>query len=252
MKAFMLNAACQPLELVDVTEPRPGPGQVRVQLRATGVCGTDLHVLKGELPTPLPIVPGHEPVGVVDMVGEGVRSVRTGDRVGVSWFQAGCGRCMYCSRRQPTFCAEPITWMRNGGGYAEYMIAETDGCTPLPDGLDWELAAPLFCAGFSAMSAYRASRALGGERVAVLGFGGLGHLAVQISKALGHDVVVLTTTADKVLDARRQGADEVVFVKEHAGRELAKAGGADIILSFSPDMKRNSQALEGYFPVADS
>jgi 2-desacetyl-2-hydroxyethyl bacteriochlorophyllide A dehydrogenase len=248
MKATLMTAVKQPLVTRDIPDPEPGPGQVRIRLHATGVCGTDVHVWHGELQVPLPIVPGHEPVGEIDMLGPGVRSAKVGDRVGVAWFQAGCGRCLYCQKKQIKFCAEPKTWITNGGGYAEYMIAEADGCTLLPDALPWEAAAPLFCGGFSAMSAYRAARPQAGERVAIVGIGGLGHLAVQIAKAMGHPVIAITNSADKQQDAREMGADEVLVVNDHAGRELQEMGGADVVLSFSPSMKQNSQVLQGLRP----
>jgi D-arabinose 1-dehydrogenase-like Zn-dependent alcohol dehydrogenase len=244
-----MTAVKQPLVMRDVSDPQPGPGQVRIRLHATGVCGTDVHVWHGELPVPLPIVPGHEPVGEIEMLGPGVRTVKVGDRVGVSWFQAGCGRCLYCQKKQIKFCPEPKTWITNGGGYAEFMIAEADGCTLLPDGLAWEPAAPIFCGGFSAMSAYRAGKPQPGERVAVIGIGGLGHLALQIAKSMGHPVIAITNSADKERDAREMGADEVLVVKDHAGRELQEMGGADVVLSFSPSMKQNSQAVEGLRPA---
>ena len=248
MKANVMTAIRQPLESRDVPDPQPGPGQVRIRMRATGVCGTDVHVVNGELPVPLPIILGHEPVGEVDMIGPGVRSFRAGDRVGVSWFQAGCGRCRYCQKKQVKFCAEPKTWISNGGGYADYMIAEAEGCTLLPDRLQWESAAPLFCSGFSAMSAYRAARPQGGDRIAVIGFGGLGHIAVQIAKAMGHEVVVITNSPGKAGDARKMEADDVLVIKDHVGRELQSMGGVDVILSFSPSMKQNSQSIEGLRP----
>jgi 2-desacetyl-2-hydroxyethyl bacteriochlorophyllide A dehydrogenase len=248
MKAMVMTAVKEPFALQDIPDPQPGPGQVRIRLRATGVCGTDVHVWNGELPVPLPIVPGHEPVGVIDAIGQGVRAIKVGDRAGVSWFQAGCGRCPYCQKKQIKYCPEPKTWMTNGGGYAEYMIAEAEGCTTLPEGLAWELAAPVFCAGFSAMSAYRIARPRAGERVAVIGVGGLGHLALQIAKALGHEVVAITNSSGKQREARELGADVILVVKEHAGNDLQEIGGADIVLSFSPSMKQNSQVLQGLRP----
>jgi 2-desacetyl-2-hydroxyethyl bacteriochlorophyllide A dehydrogenase len=245
MKATLLTEVKQPLATREVPDPQPGPGQVRIRLHATGVCGTDVHVWHGELPVPLPIVPGHEPVGEIDLLGPGVWSVKIGDRVGISWFQAGCGRCSYCQKKQIKFCAQPKTWITNGGGYAQYMLAEAEGCTLLPDGLAWEAAAPLFCGGFSAMSAYRAAKPQPGETVAVIGIGGLGHLALQIAKAMGHPVIAVTNSADKQRDAREMGADEVLVIKDHAGKELQEIGGADVILSFSPGMRQNSQVFDG-------
>jgi D-arabinose 1-dehydrogenase-like Zn-dependent alcohol dehydrogenase len=248
MKAMVMTAVREPLNTQNVPEPHPGPGQVRIRLHATGVCGTDVHVLHGELPVPLPLILGHEPAGVVDATGPGVRFPVVGDRVGVSWFQAGCGRCRYCQIKRTKFCAEPKTWITNGGGYAEYMIAEAEGCTLLPDGLAWEQAGPLFCGGFSAMSAYRAAKPQPGERVAVIGIGGLGHLALQVAKVMGHDVVAITTSPEKQQDAKAMGADEVLIIKNHVGQELSSIGGVDVVLSFSPSMKHNSQALEGLRP----
>jgi D-arabinose 1-dehydrogenase-like Zn-dependent alcohol dehydrogenase len=245
MKAFLMSAAKEPLAVRELPDPQPGPGQVRIRMRATGVCGTDVHVWHGELPVPLPMVLGHEPAGVVDLAGPGVESVKAGDRVGVSWFQGGCDRCVYCQKKEYKFCAAPKSWITNGGGYAEYMIAEAGGCTLLPEGLDWESAAPLFCGGFSAMSAYRSARPQGGDRIAIVGMGGLGHLALQVAKAFGHEVVMVTNSADKAGDARKLGADEVLVVKDHAGKELQAIGGANVVLSFSPSMKQNSELMEG-------
>lgn len=248
MKAMVMTGIREPFAKQNVPDPQPGPGQVRIRLHAAGVCGTDVHVWHGELPVPLPLVPGHEPAGVVDATGPGVRSPKIGDRVGVSWFQAGCDRCRYCQIKQPKFCAEPKTWITNGGAYAEYMIAEAEGCTLLPDGAEWETAAPMFCGGFSAMSAYRAAKPQPGDRIAVIGVGGLGHLALQVARAMGHEVVAVTNSPDKEQDAKSMGADDVLVIKDHAGQELTKMGGVDVVLSFSPSMKQNSQALEGLRP----
>lgn len=248
MRAFVMTAVREPFAKRDLPNPEPGPGQIRLRLHASGVCGTDVHVWHGELPVPLPLVLGHEPAGVVDATGPGVRVPKVGDRVGVSWFQAGCGRCRYCQMNRAKFCAEPKTWITNGGGYAEYMIAEAEGCTLLPDGVGWEQAAPVFCGGFSAMSAYRSAKPQAGDRVGVIGIGGLGHLALQVAKAMGHDVVAITNSADKRHDAKAMGADEVLVVNDHVGKELAGMGGVDVVLSFSPSMKQNSQAIEGLRP----
>ncbi len=185
MRAMIMKGVREPFAKQDVPDPQPGPGQLRIRLYATGVCGTDVHVWHGELPVPLPLVLGHEPAGVVDAVGPGIQYPKVGDRVGVSWFQAGCGRCQYCQIKQAKFCAEPKTWITTGGGYAQYMIADAQGCTLLPDALEWESAAPLFCGGFSAMSAYRAARPQPGDRIAVIGIGGLGHLAIQDGQSHG-------------------------------------------------------------------
>lgn len=248
MKAAYITGVREPIALRETAIPEPGPGQVRIRVHASGVCGTDAHYWRGILPIPFPSVLGHEPAGVVDAVGPGVTVVQAGDRVGVPWVQAGCGRCGYCQQRRINFCSNQHTWMSLGGGHAEFMIAHEDGCVELPAGLDWERAAPMFCAGFTVMSGYRNSRPRPGDRIAVVGIGGLGHLAVQIAKAHGHDVIAVTSSAAKRGEALELGADEVLVVRNHAGRELMNVGGADIVLSTSNNMRQNSEIVAGIRP----
>lgn len=248
MKAAVMTELNKPLEMKDIAANEPADGQVRIRMHASGVCGTDLHAWHGMLPVELPVVLGHEPVGVVEKLGSGVKDLKVGDRVGVSWFQAGCGRCSYCQSHLDKYCATPVSWMQNGGGNSELMIAEADGCTLLPDDLSWEVAAPLFCAGFTIMSGYRNASPRPGDRLAVIGIGGLGHLALQTAKALGHEVIAITGSANKVQEARDLGADEVLVIKEHAGQELMAMGGADVVLSTSNSMKQNSEVMEGLLP----
>lgn len=248
MRAAFLTAPDKPLEIRDVDVPEPGPGEVRIRMHASGVCGTDIHVWHGLFPVEYPLVLGHEPVGVIDAVGPGVTSFRSGDRVGVSWVQGSCGRCGPCQRHHAKYCEEQRTWMNHGGGHRELMIAEATGCTLVPDGLDWAVAAPMFCAGYTVMSGYRNARPRPGDRVAVIGIGGLGHLAIQVAKAHGHEVVAITSTAQKQSEARELGADEVLVVKEHAGEELLAMGGVDVVISTSNSMKQNSQVLAGLRP----
>lgn len=245
MKAAVLHAPDAPLVLEDREVPSPGPGQVRIRLRASGVCGTDVHVWRGHFPIPLPAVIGHEPVGEIDALGAGVTHLQVGDRVGVSWTQGTCGRCWSCRRHDFEGCGDQSSWIDNGGGLAEQMIADAWGVTLLPDGLAWEDAAPMFCAGFTVMSGYRRAAPRPGERVGVLGLGGLGHLAVQIAKALGHEVVAITGSADKEAFARQLGADEVVVVDGHVGTALDAVGGVDVLLSTTNSMKQNGEATLG-------
>jgi D-arabinose 1-dehydrogenase-like Zn-dependent alcohol dehydrogenase len=246
VKALVMTGAREPFQVREVSLRDPGPGQVRIRIRASGVCGTDTHVWHGSYITlPFPAVLGHEPVGSIDALGPGVSGLAVGDRVGVVWVQRGCGTCIHCARAREVYCPEPITWEQNGGGFAEYMIAEATGCVRLPDGVDWTLAAPMFCAGFTVMSGYRNANPRPGDRVAILGTGGLGHLALQVARAMGHEVIALTSAADKVASLKALGADEVVVIDQHAGRELRDRGGADIILATSNNMKQTGQALSG-------
>ncbi len=243
-----MPAPGQSIEIRELPDPTPGPGQIRVRIHACGICGTDCHVWHGHFPIQHPCSFGHEPVGVVDAIGPGVAQWQLGNRVGVTWTQAGCGTCPVCLVGKPSYCDHQKTWATNGGGHADLMITESSGCVRLPDGLPFDLAAPMMCAGFTAMSAFRRAAPSASDRIAVLGLGGLGHLAVQIAKAHGHEVVVVTGSRNKAEDARRLGADHVVEVQAHAGRELAAIGGANIVLATSNNMEQTSEILHGLRP----
>ena len=246
MKAAVMTGVKQPFEIREVEGREPGPGQVRIRIRACGVCGTDTHVWHGTyINVPLPAILGHEPVGVIDALGPGVVGLDVGDRVGVGWVQRGCGACIHCARAREVYCPNPVTWEQNGGGFAQDMIAEATGCVRIPDDLDWLPAAPMFCAGFTVMSGYRNAAPKPGDRIAILGTGGLGHLALQIAKAMGHEVIALTRAADKRESLRALGADEVVVIDQHAGRDLKAVGGADVILATSNNMTQTGQSLGG-------
>jgi D-arabinose 1-dehydrogenase-like Zn-dependent alcohol dehydrogenase len=232
MRAAVITEANGPWEIQERTDPRPGDGQVVIRVRACGVCGTDVHVHRGHFPPcPPPCVAGHEPVGEVAQVGPGVTTMKVGDRVGVSWVQKGCGRCRACQQLRPLYCPEYQSWMQLGGGNAELMLAWADGCTLLPDGLAYEKAAPLFCAGSTVVGAIRQAGLRPGERLAVLGVGGLGHLAIQYARALGVEVVALTASEDKLPLAKSLGATDAILIGDHAGQALWRAGGADVVLN---------------------
>ena len=245
MKAIYFNGPGTPFDLRDTAIPEPGPGEVRIQTRASGICGTDVHYWRGDLEVASPWIFGHEPVGMIDALGPGVTKLKKGDRVGVSWVQEGCGRCNTCQSGKPDYCAGVQSWMELGGGHRDFMIAKAAGCTPLPEGLDWPLAAPLFCAGYTVMSGYRNARMRPGDRVAVAGVGGLGHIAIQIAKAHGHEVIGVTANENKRGEILALGADDVLVIREHAGHELAAMGGADIVLSTTNNMRHNSELLLG-------
>jgi D-arabinose 1-dehydrogenase-like Zn-dependent alcohol dehydrogenase len=153
-----------------------------------------------------------------------------------------------CQGHREQYSEHGITWIHNGGGNAELMIAEASGCTLLPNEISWVEAAPIFCAGFTVFSGYRNADPRPGERIGVIGIGGLGHLALQYAKSMGHKVVAITGSEDKRDLARELGADEVLVVEENAGRELREMGGVDIVLSASNSMKQNSQVIEGLRP----
>ncbi|MET3650609.1 zinc-dependent alcohol dehydrogenase family protein [Dyella japonica] len=198
MKSMRLTAAGQPLVLVEEATPVPGPGQVRLEIRACGVCRTDLHVCDGELPQArYPVVPGHEIVGIVDEVGDGVLSPVLGDQVGVPWLGHACGQCAYCTRGQENLCDTPaFTGCTRDGGYATHVIADADFCLPLPqtDYPDPAQAAPLLCAGLIGGRAL----SLAGEchRVGLYGFGAAAHLLAQVATYQGKDVFAFTREGD--------------------------------------------------------
>ena len=248
MRAAVMTEVKKPWTLKTLPDPRTQPGQVLIRVRASGMCGTDLHAHHGVMPVPLPLVLGHEPVGEIVEVGAGVNGLRAGDRVGVSWTQKGDGRCRFCQEQRESYCPEAQTWVQMGGGNSELMLAWATGCTLVPQGLSDEAAAPIFCAGYTVMSGLRNAEPKPGERVAVLGIGGLGHLAVQYAKALGLEVFALTGSAAKKDEARRLGADQVIVAGDDLGRALLDAGGADVILGTTNSAAHATQALRGLRP----
>jgi D-arabinose 1-dehydrogenase-like Zn-dependent alcohol dehydrogenase len=245
MKAAVITEFNAPWQIREVSDVKPGPGQVVIRVHASGMCGTDLHVHHGLFPLEPPIVAGHEPVGVVAEVGAGVTDLRVGDRVGVFWKQKGCGRCTACQAGRKDACAEVQSWMQLGGGNSELMLAWASGCALLPDGVSFEEAAPIFCAGYTVMSGLRNASPRPGERVAVLGVGGLGHLALGMSKAVGLETFAITGQADKLRELRELGADEAILTGDDPGAALEAAGGADIILSTTNSAKQIAQAFRG-------
>jgi D-arabinose 1-dehydrogenase-like Zn-dependent alcohol dehydrogenase len=182
---------------------------------------------------------------VIEAIGPGVERLRPGDRVGVRWIQRTCGACPACARGAETRCPSPITWIENGGGLSELVVAEASGCTTIPETLAFEQAAPLFCAGHVAMSALRRANPAPGERVAVLGLGALGHLAVQIARAEGHEVVAVTSSEEKARDARDLGAHEAIVSTDDPGEALASLGGADVILATTSSMTDIAMMVSG-------
>jgi alcohol dehydrogenase len=245
MRAAVVTAINGPWEVKDVPRPEPGPNQVLVKMHASGVCYTDVHQTLGHIPGAFPRILGHEPVGEVVAVAPDVTSRKVGDRVGVPWIQATCGRCEWCARGRKMFCAgQKSTGMDLQGGHAEYMPMYADATFLIPDGVAYDQAAPIFCAGYTVWSGLRWARPQPHERIAVLGIGGLGHLAVQYAKAAGFDTIAISHSPDKDKLIRELGADEIV----RDGKGLAAAGGADIVLSTTNSTKAMVDSLQGLRP----
>ncbi len=210
MRAMVLEAPQRPLVLRELPVPEPGPGEVLLRVEACGVCRTDLHIVDGELPAPrLPLIPGHQIVGRVARLGEGVTRFREGDRVGVPWLAETCGTCRYCRRGQENLCPNArFTGYTRDGGFAEFTTARADYCYPLPDDVyDAPHAAPLLCAG---LIGYRTYRLAGPhiERLGLYGFGAAAHLIIQVAVARGQQVYAFTRSGDTAAQAfaRKLGA----------------------------------------------
>ncbi len=245
MRAAVATAVNGPWEVRNVPQPEPGPNQVLVKMHASGICYTDVHQTLGRIPGAFPRILGHEPVGEIVAVGPGVTARKVGDRVGVAWIQATCGRCEWCARGLRMFCAtQKGTGMDLQGGHAEYMPMYADATFLIPDSVSYDQAAPIFCAGYTVWSGLRWARPQPHERVAVLGIGGLGHLAVQYAKAAGFDTIAISHSPDKDKLARGLGADEVV----PDGKGLAAIGGADIVLSTTNSTKSMADSIQGIRP----
>jgi propanol-preferring alcohol dehydrogenase len=210
MRAMVLHQPGQPLQLEERADPVPGPGELRVHVLACAVCRTDLHVVDGELPHPrLPLVPGHEIVGVVDALGPGVEGWRIGQRVGVPWLGHTCGHCRYCDEGRENLCDAPaFTGYTRDGGFATHVVAEAAFCLPLSASeQDAVHTAPLLCAG---LIGWRALQAAGSEArdVGLYGFGAAAHLIAQVARHQGRRVYAFTRPGDTAAQrfARSLGA----------------------------------------------
>jgi D-arabinose 1-dehydrogenase-like Zn-dependent alcohol dehydrogenase len=229
----------------EVPTPEPGPGEVLIRIQASGLCYTDVHIAEGHLPTQFPRTLGHEPVGDVVKLGAGVTKRKVGDRVGVPWVQDSCGRCEWCLRGKPMFCAnQKGTGIQTQGSHAEFMLARAEATVLIPEAISYEQAAPIFCAGYTVYSGFRLSEPKPHDRIAVVGLGGLGHLALQYAKAAGFETVAVTHSRDKEKTLRELGADHVVS----DGAGLAKVGGADVILATSNSFEATSDTIQALRP----
>lgn len=209
MFAMVLEKPGEPLKRLDVSVPEPDTGQVRVKVHACGVCRTDLHIVDGELPDPkLPIIPGHEIVGSVDKLGDGVQRFHVGDRVGIPWLGWTDGTCPYCRSGRENLCDNArFTGYTIDGGYAEYTVADERYCFRIPDGYPDAQAAPLLCAGLIGYRSYRMadlspgpSPEEGGEdrprRIGLYGFGASAHIIAQVAVHQGREVYAFTKPGD--------------------------------------------------------
>jgi alcohol dehydrogenase, propanol-preferring len=247
MKAAFLHQAGAPLVLEDVSITQPGPGEILIKVKACGVCHTDLHLAAGEWRLhKLPLILGHEAVGVVEELGPGVTRFKVGDRAGIPWIYSTCGDCEYCTSDQEALCPQiRVTGFMVDGGYAEYISVPASHAVALPEGLNFVDAAPVYCAGLTPYRALKISGARVGDTVVVLGVGGLGHYAVQIARLMGARVIAVDIARSKLDLAQQLGANIAV---DSSQQDVAKAiralGGAHVVINLAPTPAAIAQGAE--------
>ena len=237
-----------PLEIVRREVPEPKAGEVRIRVEACGVCHSDSVTVAGLFPfITYPRVPGHEVVGKVDAVGDGVPQWKPGQRAGIGWYGGHCRRCEPCRRGDLVACQNPlIAGVTYDGGYADYVVAPAEALVAIPDSLKSIDAAPLLCAGITTFNALRNSGAKPPDTVAILGMGGLGHLGVQFAAKMGFNTVAIARGADKEQFAHELGARHYVdSTASNVAEALQKLGGARVILATVTDADAMSAALGG-------
>ncbi|TIR43364.1 MAG: zinc-binding alcohol dehydrogenase family protein [Mesorhizobium sp.] len=225
MKAMVLESIGTPLKLIDRPDPIPGVGEIRLKVEACAICRTDLHVVDGDLPHPnLPVIPGHEIVGVIDSVGEGVASSRLGRRVGVPWLGHTCGHCPYCAAGSENLCDQPLfTGYTRDGGFASHVIADEHFAFDLDADADAVSLAPLLCAG---LIGWRCLNKAGeGKLLAIYGFGAAAHIIAQIAIWQDREVFAFTRPGDEDAQAfaRSLGATWAGGSDEHPPKQLDAA-----------------------------
>ncbi|HEX6523544.1 MAG TPA: alcohol dehydrogenase catalytic domain-containing protein [Streptosporangiaceae bacterium] len=250
-RAYQVTGSRQ-FELVEREKAVPGPGQVGIRVLSCGVCHTDFLAAEGMLrgDPSTPIVPGHEIVGVIDEVGEGVTAWQAGERVGVGYLAGHCGECDFCRRGDFVNCAnQHQTGTTADGGYAEYVVARTSGLVRIPQELDPLEAAPLLCAGLTTFKALQETGARAGGLVAIQGIGGLGHLGIQYAVKLGYRVAAIARGTDKAQLAAQLGADHYIdSTADDPGTALLKLGGADAIVATAASGASMSPLIPGLRP----
>ncbi|MFJ6706657.1 MULTISPECIES: alcohol dehydrogenase catalytic domain-containing protein [unclassified Streptomyces] len=250
-RAAQVTESGGPLRVVAVEPREPGPGEVRLRVKASGICGADAGMAAHPSPAyGFPITPGHEAAGVVAAVGEGVAGWAIGERAAVGWFGGSCGHCPACRSGDVVRCAERrVPGLSYAGGWSTTVTVPATALIRVPDGLSFEEAAPFGCAGVTTFNALWHGGAEPGDRVAVLGIGGLGHLALQFAAAMGFETVAIGRGEDKRQAALRLGAHHYVDgAAEDAGRTLRVMGGARLILSTASSGKPLAALVDGLTP----
>jgi len=251
MRAVQVSRPGGPFEMVEREIPEPGPRQIRVKVQACGVCHSDSLTKEGHWPgIAYPRVPGHEIAGVIDAVGSEVPHWKPGQRVGIGWLGSYCGYCESCRRGSLITCAnQRITGITMDGGYQDYVLAPFEALASIPDEITPVEAGPLMCAGITTFNSLRNSGARGGDTVAILGIGGLGHLAVQFASKMGLRTIAIARGKDKEAFAKQLGAHH--YIDSTGGdpaADLQKLGGAKIILATATSAQAMATTIGGLSP----
>ena len=256
MNAAVLHEFKRPLVIEDIDMPALGPNDVLIKVDACGVCHSDLHIAEGDWPQlikiiKLPLTLGHEVVGEVVRAGDQVTNLREGNRVGVAWIHSSCGDCEMCNEGRENLCAaQTITGCTEQGGFAQFIKARASHALKVPDALSSAEAAPLFCAGVTVYRAINSAPVSAGQRVAVFGIGGLGHLAVQIARSLGAEVIAVDVSDEKLELARSLGASRLVNASSgKTVKEMRSIGGAHAAIVTSGSKAAYDQAFASLRPA---
>jgi propanol-preferring alcohol dehydrogenase len=249
MRAAVVHELGGPLMLEERPVPEPGPGEVIVRLEASGLCHTDIHAAHGDWPvkpTP-PFIPGHEGIGRIVAVGDGVAGERVGQRVAIPWLHDACGTCEFCVSGWETLCLEQrCTGYLVDGCYAEFTKASAAYVVAVPEGIDPLEAAPLTCAGVTTYKAVKVAGTRPSDVVAVFGVGGLGHLALQYARIAGATVVAVDVNEEKLMLAKQLGADVTVDASSTSPADaLREMGGADVAIVTAADLPPFRAAFDG-------
>ena len=237
MKAAVLHEFKAPLKIEDVPRPQIAADEVLIEVEACGVCHSDLHVAEGDWKqfagiVKRPLILGHEVAGRVAELGTNVRDLKIGDRVGVPWLYWSCGECEFCREGNENLCVrQSITGVTVDGGFAEFLKVRASHATRIPDSLSALEAAPLFCAGVTVHRALKHAKISPGQRLAIFGVGGLGHLAIQLGRALGAEITAIDVSEGKLEMARSLGAARTLNAKtSEVAKEFRRSGGAHVAL----------------------
>lgn len=248
MRAMQVSYPKGPFELIEKDIPEPLKGFVRIKVQACGICHSDSFTKEGTYPgIQYPRVPGHEAAGIIDAIGPEVKVWKVGQRVGVGWYGGCCHVCDSCRHGDFITCStHKISGVTYDGGYADYMIASQDALAEIPASLSAVDAAPLMCAGITTFNALRHSGAHAGDVVAILGVGGLGHLAVQYAAKMGFYTIAIARGKEKEALALKLGAKGYIDSQsQNVSEELLKIGGAKVILATVTNSKAMSDVVNG-------